>query len=79
MNGAEYAELKRESRRTTGTYKDEAGNVVPTGTTDAYADSKLFEAIELDGIAKNRTTDYQDMMIRQRFPAESFAGCSGRK
>lgn len=77
MNGAEYAELKRESRRTTGTYKDEAGNVVPTGTTDAYADSKLFEAIELDGIAKNRTTDYQDMMIRSGFQQNHSLGVQG--
>lgn len=77
MNGAEYAELKRESRRTTGTYKDEAGNVVPTGTTDAYADSKLFETIELDGIAKNRTTDYQDMMIRSGFQQNHSLGVQG--
>lgn len=77
MNGAEYAELKRESRRTTGTYKDEAGNVVPTGTTDAYADSKLFEAVELDGIAKNRTTDYQDMMIRSGFQQNHSLGVQG--
>jgi len=77
MNGAEYADLKRESRRTTGTYKDEAGNVVPTGTVDAYADSKLFEAIELDGIANNRTTDYQDMMVRTGFQQNHSLGVQG--
>nr|WP_221395184.1 TonB-dependent receptor [Dyadobacter sp. NIV53] len=77
MNGAEYAELKRESRRTTGTYKNEAGVVVPTGTVDAYADSKLFEAIELDGIAKNRTTNYQDMMVRTGFQQNHSLGVQG--
>jgi len=77
MNGAEYAELKRESRRTTGTYKDEAGNLVPTGTADAYADSKLFEAIELDGIKQNRTTNYQDMMIRSGFQQNHSLGVQG--
>ena len=77
MNGAEYAELKRESRRTTGTYKDESGNLVPTGTTDAYADSKLFEAIELDGIAQNRTTNYQDMMVRTGFQQNHSLGVQG--
>ncbi|GAA4402109.1 hypothetical protein GCM10023187_17000 [Nibrella viscosa] len=32
---------------------------------DAFADSKLFEPVELDGIAKNRTTDYQSFLLRQ--------------
>lgn len=65
LTGPEYAELKRESRRAIGQYNDANGNPVPTGVTDAYADSKLFEAVELDGIAKNRTTDYQSMVLRQ--------------
>jgi TonB-dependent SusC/RagA subfamily outer membrane receptor len=39
FNGEEYAEMKRESRRTIGTYKDANGNVVPTGVADAFADS----------------------------------------
>jgi len=67
FNGAEYAEMKRESRRTIGTYKDANGNIVPTGVIDAYADSKLFIAVELDGIANNRTTDYQDLMVKKVF------------
>ena len=77
MTGAEYAELKRESRRTTGTYKNEAGAVVPTGTVDTFADSKLFEAIELDGIAQNRTTNYQDMMVRSGFQQNHSLGVQG--
>ncbi|WP_420154552.1 SusC/RagA family TonB-linked outer membrane protein [Siphonobacter sp.] len=54
MNGAEFAEYKRESRRAVGRYSD----------SDPAADSKLFEAVELDGIANNRTTDYQSYIFR---------------
>ncbi len=54
MNGAEFAEYKRESRRTSGRYND----------SDPAADSKIFEAVELDGIANNRTTDYQSYIFR---------------
>ncbi|TLV04115.1 TonB-dependent receptor [Dyadobacter luticola] len=77
LDGPGYAELKRESRRTIGTYKDANGNPVPTGVIDEYADSKLFEPIELDGIAKNRTTDYQKMMIRQGFQQNHTVGVQG--
>ena len=77
FNGAEYAEMKRESRRTIGTYKDANGNLVPTGVIDAYADSKLFIAVELDGIAKNRTTDYQDLMVQKGFQQNHAIGVQG--
>ncbi|MEO6286148.1 MAG: TonB-dependent receptor [Dyadobacter sp.] len=77
LDGAGYAELKRESRRTLGTYKDANGNPVATGAIDTYADSKLFEPIELDGIANNRTTDYQEMMIRRGFQQNHTIGVQG--
>ena len=77
FSGAEYAEMKRESRRTIGTYKDANGNLVPTGVMDAYADSKLFTAIELDGIAKGRTTDYQDLMVKKGFQQNHAIGVQG--
>jgi TonB-linked SusC/RagA family outer membrane protein len=77
FNGAEYAEMKRESRRTIGTYKDANGNPVPTGVVDAYADSKLFEAVELEGIAQGRTTDYQSMMLRQGVQQNHSIGIQG--
>ncbi|GAA4457357.1 TonB-dependent receptor [Nibrella saemangeumensis] len=57
MNGTEFAEYKRESRRAVGTY--------PAGAATADADAKLFEPIELDGITKNRSTDYQSYLLRQ--------------
>ncbi len=65
MDGPQFAEYKRESRRAVGTYLNAAGAPVPSGTADAFADSKLFEPIEIDGIAKNRTTDYQSYLLRQ--------------
>lgn len=80
FSGPEFAEYMRESRRGVAAgslYKDANGNPVPTGQVDAFADSKLFEAVELDGIAKNRTTDYQDMILRQGFQQNHSLGVQG--
>jgi TonB-linked SusC/RagA family outer membrane protein len=77
FTGAEFAELKRESRRTIGTYRDANNNLVPSGVIDAFADSKLFTAIELDGIAKGRSLDYQDMMVRTGFQQNHALGVQG--
>ncbi|SKB48903.1 SusC/RagA family TonB-linked outer membrane protein [Dyadobacter psychrophilus] len=80
FSGPEFAEYLRESRRGIAAgslYKDANGNPVPTGQVDAFADSKLFEAVELDGIAKNRTTDYQDMILRQGFQQNHSVGVQG--
>jgi len=65
MDGAQFAEYKRESRRAVNTYRDANGNPVPSGTVDEFADSKLFEPVELDGIKNNRSTDYQSYLLRQ--------------
>ena len=64
MNGAEFAEYKRESRR--------AATVVATGRpqyddTDPLADSKLFETVELKSIAEGRSTDYQRLIIQEGY------------
>lgn len=68
MDGPQFAEYKRESRRALGTgtggYKDASGAAVPTGQTNEFADNTLFEAVERDGIAKGRTTDYQSYLLR---------------
>ncbi|MFT4032020.1 MAG: TonB-dependent receptor [Siphonobacter sp.] len=55
MNGPEFAEYKRESRRAIGTYDD---------TDPTAADASLFTAVELDGIAQGRSTDYQSLILR---------------
>lgn len=80
FTGPEFAEYLRESRRgiaSGSTYKDENGNPVPSGTVNAYADSKLFEPVELDGIAQNRTTDYQSMILRKGFQQNHSIGIEG--
>ena len=70
MNGPEFAEYKRESRRAIGTY--------PAGPATAEADAKLFtDPVELDGIAKNRSTDYQDYLLRQGTIQSHQLGVSG--
>lgn len=55
MNGPQYAEFKRESRRATGNYPDIA-------TEDA--DKKLFESVELESIKLGRTTNYQALLLQ---------------
>lgn len=69
MDGPQFAEYKRESRRAIGTY--------PAGPATAAADAQLFEPIELDGIAQNRTTDYQDYLLRQGTIQSHQLGVSG--
>jgi TonB-linked SusC/RagA family outer membrane protein len=80
FSGPEFAEYIRESRRgiaTGSTYKDATGVPVPSGKTDIFADSKLFEAVEIDGIAQSRTTDYQDMILKKGFQQNHSLGIQG--
>jgi TonB-linked SusC/RagA family outer membrane protein len=70
FTGEEFAEYVRESRRgaTSGyLYKDAAGNPVPTGVKDEFADSKVdvFDPNVIAGIKAGRNTQYQDLMLRQ--------------
>ncbi len=68
MNGSQFAEFKRESRRTTGNYPDIA-------TEDA--DKKLFEAVELESIKLGRTTDYQALLLRNSIQQSHQIGILG--
>lgn len=56
FNGPEFAEYKRESRRTTGNY--------PEGV-DPEADEDLFEPVELESIEQGRWTDWQDLLTER--------------
>ncbi|EKB50314.1 SusC/RagA family TonB-linked outer membrane protein [Cecembia lonarensis] len=56
FDGPQFAEYKRESRRATGNY--------PEGPATPEADATLFEPVELDGIARGRTTDYVGALLR---------------
>ncbi len=50
FDGPAFAEYKRESRRATGNY--------PNGPSTPDADARIFEPVELEGIALGRSTDY---------------------
>ena len=69
FNGPEFAEYKRESRRATGRY--------PEGPATLEADEKIFEPIELDGIASGRSTDYPAGLLRTGNIQSHQIGVSG--
>jgi TonB-linked SusC/RagA family outer membrane protein len=56
MNGSQFAEYKRESRRAVGQYT--------LGAATAAEDAKIFEPRELTSIATGRSTDYVGGMLR---------------
>ncbi len=74
MNGEQFAEFKRESRRA----------VISTATgrplyddADPQADAKLFEAVELESIAQGRYTDWQRLMVKNGNVQNHELGVSG--
>jgi len=68
FNGEEYAEYKRESRRTSGRYRD---------SNRDSADRALFEPVELRSINAGRYTDYQDMMLETGIQQSHQVGLFG--
>lgn len=62
MNGEQFAEYKRESRR--AVINPATGKPL-YDDSDPDADSKLFEAVELQSIREGTYTDYQRLMIKQ--------------
>ena len=81
FNGTEFAEFVREAYRTTGNYKDANGNPVPTGVADAFADSKVAvlggDPAVAAGIAANRNTDWQSLILKQGFQQNHSIGIQG--
>ena len=69
MNGEQFAEYKRESRRAVGQY--------PLGTVTADADAKIFEAVELESINLGRSTDYVEAMLQGGAIQSHQLGVSG--
>ena len=74
MNGEQFAEFKRESRRA----------VINTATgrplyddADPQADAKLFEAVELESITQGRYTDWQRLMVKNGNVQNHELGVSG--
>ena len=64
MNGAQFAEYKRESRR--AVISPSTGKPI-YDDADPDADSKLFEAVELESIKNGTYTDYQRLMIKKGY------------
>ncbi|WP_394355914.1 SusC/RagA family TonB-linked outer membrane protein [Spirosoma profusum] len=81
FSGSEFAEFVREAYRTTNNYKDVNGNPVPTGVADAYADSKVAvlggDPNVAAGLAANRNTDWQSMLLKQGIQQNHTIGVQG--
>jgi TonB-linked SusC/RagA family outer membrane protein len=69
FNGPEFAEYKRESRRTVGTY--------PDGPPTLEADEKIFEPVEIESIQMGRSTDYVAGLMRRGHIQSHQIGVSG--
>lgn len=69
MNGAEFAEYKRESRRAVGQY--------PLGAGTEADDAKIFEPREMDNIKAGNSTDYVEAMLRKGAIQNHQIGISG--
>lgn len=69
MNGEQFAEYKRESRRAVGQY--------PLGAGTPADDAKIFEPRELASIASGRSTDYVDGLLRPGAIQSHQVGVSG--
>lgn len=81
FSGAEFTEYVREAYRATGGYKDINGNPVPTGQSDPYADSKVAvlggDPAVAEGIANNRNTDWQSLMLKTGVTQNHTLGIQG--
>lgn len=69
MNGEQFAEYKRESRRAVGQY--------PLGFSTPADDARIFEPRELASIAAGRSTDYVDGLLRPGAIQSHQVGVSG--
>lgn len=81
LNGEEFAEFVREAYRATGIYKDASGNIVPTGKSDPVADAKVAvlggDPNVAEGLKLGRSTDYQDLILRNGFVQNQSIGIQG--
>ncbi|MFD2241342.1 SusC/RagA family TonB-linked outer membrane protein [Flectobacillus roseus] len=81
FNGTEFAEYVREAYRATGIYKNAAGAIVPTGQSDPIADGKVAvlggDPNVVEGLAQGRSTDYQDLILKNGFQQNHSIGIQG--
>lgn len=69
MNGLQFAEYKRESRRAIGQY--------PLGPGTTADDAKIFEPREMQSLAIGRSTDYVGAMLQSGVIQSHQIGVSG--
>jgi len=69
MNGEQFAEFKRESRRAIGQY--------PLGPATPEADARIFEPVEVESIQQGRSTDYVGGSLRTGIIQSHQVGVSG--
>lgn len=69
MDGKQFAEFKRESRRSVGQY--------PLGTVTEADDARIFEPREVVNIKAGASTDYVDAMLRSGAIQSHQLGFSG--
>ncbi len=67
MNGEQFAEYKRESRRSIGQYDD----------NDPNADATLFHSIELESIQQGRETDWYKLFVEDGYVQNHNLSISG--
>ena len=81
FSGTEFAEYVREAYRSTGVYKDGNGNIVPTGSSDPVADSKISslggDPNVVEGLAAGRNTDWQGLVLQKGFIQNHTIGVQG--
>ncbi len=81
FSGSEFAEYVREAYRATGIYRNAAGAIVPTGQSDPVADSKVAvlggDPNVVAGLAANRNTNYQDLILKDGFMQNQSIGIQG--
>jgi TonB-linked SusC/RagA family outer membrane protein len=81
FSGAEFTEYVREAYRATNLYKDASGNAVATGKSDPAADAKIAvlggDPNVAAGIAANRNTQYQDLILRSGLMQNHTIGIQG--
>jgi TonB-linked SusC/RagA family outer membrane protein len=81
FSGSEFAEYVREAYRATGGYNDINVKPVPTGVADTYADSRVAvlggDPAVADGIANNRNTDWQSLMLKSGVTQNHTLGIQG--
>ncbi|MBC9930977.1 SusC/RagA family TonB-linked outer membrane protein [Chitinophaga qingshengii] len=68
MNGAQFAEMRREANRTIGKYND--------ADPDA-SDKAIFVPLEYEGIKKGTNTDWQKLMLSTGYQTNHSLGVNG--